>query len=87
MLHSKNTDRLQQAKGAQRIGVGGVFGRTERYRDVALCCQIINFGRAHLLDNMDQVRCVGQVTIMQREAGVLDMGIAVDILNPAGVER
>jgi hypothetical protein len=47
---------LQQPQRAYSIGIGGVLGRLEADLHVALCGEIVDLGRLHLLDDADQVR-------------------------------
>ena len=86
LLHAQDPDRLQQAQGADAVGVGGVFRRLEAHMHVALGSQIVDLGRLDLLDQTDQVGAVGQVAVMHEEAHVLLMRVAVEMLHAPRVE-
>ena len=55
---------LQNAQGADTIGIGGVFGRFEGNRNMAHGGQIAYLVRLHLLDDANEIGRVGQVAIV-----------------------
>ena len=71
LLQPQDADRFEQPQRAERIGVGGVFRRLERHRDMALRREVVDLVRLHLLDDADQVGRIGQVAVVQDEAGIL----------------
>ena len=87
LLEPENADRLEQTQGAERVGVRRVFGRFEGYPYVALCRQIIDFVRLHLLDDPDQIGRVGQIPIMQFEPHIFLVRILVKMIDAIGIER
>ncbi len=85
-LKPQDPHRLQQAQRADGVGIGGIFGGFETDCHMALCGQVVDFVRLHVLHDADQVGRISQVTVMQVEAPVIDVGILVDILDPASIE-
>src|SRR5271170_3278968 len=67
LLEAENADRLEQAQGADGVGIGGVFGGLETHLHMALGGQIVDFGRPYLLDDPDQAGAVGEVAVMEFE--------------------
>ena len=49
--------------------------------------QVIDFIRLYFLYNPDQVRAVGQITIMQYQVTVRDMRVFVKMIDPLGIEQ
>ncbi len=71
---------------AERVGIGGVFGRLERHPDVALRRQIVDLVRLHLLDDADQIGGIGQVAIVQVQPHAALVRILVEMIDAIGVE-
>ena len=69
------------------VHVGGVFGRLKTDRHVALRPEVVDLVGLHLLNDAGQVAGVGQVAVMQLEAGVVHMRVLVDVVNALRVER
>ena len=86
LLEAEDADRLEQAQRAERIGVGGVFGRLEGHRDVALRRQVVDLVGLHLLHDADQVGGIGQVAVVQEQAHVALVRILVQVVDAVGVE-
>jgi hypothetical protein len=53
---------------------------------MALGGQIVDFRRPHLLDDPDQAGAVGQVAVMELDADIGLMQVAVEVVDPSGVE-
>ena len=58
---------LEDAQGAEGIHVGGVFGRLEAHRHMALGTEVVDLIRLHLLNDPDQVDAVGEAAIVESE--------------------
>jgi hypothetical protein len=86
-FQAEETDRFQQAQGAEAVDVGGVLGRFEGHRDMAHRAQVVDLVRLDFAHDAIQVRGVGQVAIVQEEILVLDVGILVDVVDAFGVEQ
>jgi hypothetical protein len=86
VLEAENADRLEQAQGTDGVGIGGVFGGLEAHLDMALGGQIVDLRRPHLLDDPDQAGAVGEVTVMELEADIGLVQVAVEVVDPSGVE-
>jgi hypothetical protein len=86
LAQAEHPHRLQNPQGAERIAVGRVFRRLEAHRHVALGAKVVDLIRLHLLDDPDQVGAVGEVAVVQREAGIALMWVLVEVVDPGGVE-
>ena len=71
---------------ADGVGIGGVFGGLEAHLHVALGGEIVDLGRLDLLDDADQVGAVGEVAVVELEADVGLVQVAVEVIDPSGVE-
>ena len=82
----QDAQRLQQAQGAQRVGVRGVLRRLEAHLHVALGGEVVDLVRPDLLNQPDQVGRVGQVSVVQEEPPAGFMGVLVQVVDTCGVE-
>ena len=73
-------------KSAERIGIGGVFGRLEADLHVALGGEVVDLVGLVLLDEADEVGRIGQVAIVHEEARLALMRIDVEIIDTGRVE-
>jgi hypothetical protein len=87
LLQPQDADGLQQAQGAQGVDVGGVFGGFEADGHVALRAEVVDLVGLGFLDDAHQVAGVGQVAVVQPEAGVFDVWVLVDVVDALGVEQ
>ena len=71
----------------QGVDIGGVFGGLEADGDVALRAEVVDLVGLGFLDDAHQVAGVGQVAVVQLEAGVFDVGVLVNVIDPLGVEQ
>jgi hypothetical protein len=53
---------------------------------VALGSQIVDLGRPHLLDDPDQAGAVGEIAVVELEADIGFMQVAVEMVDAPGVE-
>jgi hypothetical protein len=86
-FHAEDAQRLEQAQGAERVGVRGVLGGLEAHLDMALRRQVVDLVRLRLLHQADQVGGVGQVAVVQEKARGVLVGVHIKVIDPAGVER
>jgi hypothetical protein len=86
LAHLEDADRLEQAERAQRVCIGGVLGGLEADLNVALGGQIVNLVGLGLLHQTDQIGGVGQVAVVEKEPGLMLVGVDVEVINAAGVE-
>ena len=86
-LQPQKADCLEQAQRTDGINIGGIFRRLKADRNMALRAQIIDFVRLYLVHDPRQVRGIGQVSIMEFEAGCGRVGILVYMIDPLRVER
>ena len=86
-LQAQDANGLQQAQGAQGVDVGGVFRRLENHGHVALRAEVVDLVGLGFLHDADQIAGVGEVAVVQLEAGVFDVRVLVDVVHPLGVEQ
>jgi hypothetical protein len=48
--------------------------------------EVVDFGRLNLLDDADQAGAVGEVAMMELVADVGLVEVAVEMVNPSGIE-
>ena len=77
----QDADRLEQPQRAEGVGVGGVFGRFEADRDVALGGEIVDLVGLRLLHQADQVGRVRHVAVVHEEARVLLVRVLVEMVD------
>jgi hypothetical protein len=53
---------------------------------MALGAQVVNLIGLHLLDDADQVGAVGEIAVMEHQAGIALVGVLVEVIDAAGVE-
>ena len=87
LFQVKNADGLQDAQGAQRVGVGGVFGLFKADGDVTLRGEVVDFVRLGLLDDADEAGAVGHVPMVQEESYVMFVAILIQMVDAIGVEE
>ena len=83
---TEDTDRFKQSKRADRVGIGGIFGRLKTDRHVRLGGQIINLVRLHLLHDPDQVGAVRQIAVVQDKSLIRLVRVLVKVFQAARVE-
>ena len=84
---SENADRLEYAQRPERIGIRRVFRGLKRHSDMTLCGEVVDLIRLHLLDDADQIGCIGQITVMQVQAHTARMRVLVQMIDAVGIER
>ena len=67
LLEPARPDRVEQAQRAEPVDVACVLGHLEGDLDVRLRAEVVDLGRADVRDDVDQVRRVCQVSIVQFE--------------------
>ncbi len=87
LRQAQDADGLQQAQRADAVGIGRVLGLLEAHRHVAHRAQVVDLVGLHLLHDADEVGAVGEVTVVQLEAGVVDVRVLVEVVDAVGVEE
>ena len=87
LFQTQDAYGLQYAQGAQRVGVGGVFGLLEAHGHVALRGEVVDFVGLGLLDDAYKAGAIGKVSVVQEEAHILFMPVAVEVVDAIGVEQ
>ena len=64
----------------------GVFGSLEAHLKVALGGEAADLARPHLLDDPNEVGAVGEVTVVELEADVRLVEVAVEMIDTPRVE-
>ena len=68
-------------------GVAGVLGLVEGDADVGLRAEVVDLVGVDLAQQRDQAGAVGEVAVVEEQPGVLVVRVAVEVVDPAGVER
>ena len=80
-LQAQDADGLEQAQGAERVGVGGVLGGLEAHLHVRLRREVVDLVGLGLLDDADQVGGVGHVAVVHEEAHAGNVGVVVEMVD------
>src|SRR5262249_37939572 len=67
--------------------ITGVLGNVEANADVALRGQMVDFVGLDAIEQLDQVRRIGDVAVVQEQPHVVDVRIAVKRVDSTSVER
>ena len=86
-LQAENADGLEDAQRAEPVGIGGIFRRLETDEHVTLRGEIIDLVGLHLLDQADEIGRIRDVAIMQKEAQVRHMRIAVEMIDAIRIDE
>ena len=54
---------------------------------MALRAQVVDLVRLHFLDDTDQVRAVGEISVVHEEANVLFVGVVIQMVHAIGIEE
>lgn len=84
---AQDAERFEQAQRADAVGVRCIFGNLEAHLHMALRRKIVNLVGLRFPDNSNEIGRIGQVTIMHEEARVAFVGIDIEVIDPARVER
>jgi hypothetical protein len=87
LLETQDANRLEYAQRAQRVRVRRVLRLLERNRNVRLCRQVVDFVGLHLLNDPNEARGVGQVSMVQTQPDVFLVRILVQMIDAIGVEQ
>ena len=80
---------LEDANRAQSIYFTGIFRHVETDTNVTLCGQIVDFIRAHIVDDIDETFDDRNISVMQIEFDVFTVAvrIVINMIDTARVER
>ena len=67
LFEAEEADCFEQAQGAHRIDIGGVFGGFEGNRDMGLGAEVVDFVGLDLTDQTGEVGGVGEVAVVEAE--------------------
>ena len=79
-------DGLEDAEGAEAVDVAGVFGDIIRDADMGLGAKIVDLVGLEIVEEFHHLHGVGQVTVMQEKAGLVEMGVLIDVIDAGGIE-
>jgi hypothetical protein len=85
-LDATATYRRQETCGPQARYIASVFGRVKAHSDVALCPQMIDLVRLHIV-NEGGLLGIRQVAIVQKESGAWVMWILIEMVDTGGIKR
>ena len=77
---------FEDAKVPHGDGIGGVFGHLKGDGDVALGAEVVDLIRFDAVDHAGEAHRVGEIAEVQGQRQGLLVGIAVDVLDAAGIE-
>ena len=88
---AEDANSLEDAEGAEGVGIGGVFRSLEGDSDVTLGAEVVDLVGLDLLNDADQVGRIGEIAVVEDEAGqgaadVDLMGVLVEVIDAIGVE-
>ena len=82
ILKMIGTHGLKDTKYTRGIDISRKLGGIETYLHMALCSEIVDFSRLHLVDNLHKAHRIAHISIMQVELGVaLKVGNTLTIVN------
>ncbi len=87
VFEAQNADGFEDSQWADPIGICCIFRSLEAHLHMTLRGKIINFIRLNFLHHADNVRGVRHIAIYEPEMGVAVMGVLIETIDPAGVER
>lgn len=53
---------------------------------MALCREIVDLMRLHLLDDANQIRCIGEIAVVENHSATGVVRVAVQVVDSVGVE-
>jgi hypothetical protein len=86
LLEAEDADGFEQAQRAEAVGVGRVLGRLEGDLHVALGREVVDLVGLDGLHEADEVGAVGEVAVVQLEARLGIVRVAVEVVDPLRVE-
>ena len=86
LFKPEDADSLKNTQGAQRVGVGGVFGFLKTHRNVTLGGEVVDFIRLHLLDDAHQTGAIGEIAVVEEEAHSGFVAVTIEVVNAVGIE-
>ena len=86
LLHAEDADGFEEAKGAERVGVGRVLRRFKAHLDVALGGEVVDLIGLNLLHDADEVGAVHEVAVVQLQAYVVFVRVLVQVVDAVRVE-
>lgn len=87
LFQAKEADGFEQAQGANGVDIGGVFRGFEADGHVRLGAEVVDLVRLHFLQDAGEVGGVGEIAVVELEAGVVDVRVFVDVIDALGVEQ
>ena len=83
---AENADGFKNTQSTDAVGVCCIFRSFKAHLNVALRCEVVDFGWLNLLDDADEVRAVGHVSVVKHKAGIGSVRVLVDMIDTLGVE-
>ena len=78
---------LEDPRCPQAGDVAGVLGDVEGDANVALRPEVVDLVGAYVVDEVGHLPRVGEVAVMEEQLRSPDVGVDVDMVDAAGVER
>jgi hypothetical protein len=80
-------DRIEKTQCPDGIDFGRILRDFERDLHMTLRSEIVHLVRTRFLQQPVEIARVGQITVMQEQPMIHDLGVVVEMIYPAGVER
>jgi hypothetical protein len=81
------SDCLKKAGSAECRDITGIFRGLETYPDMALGTKVKHFIRLEIIHDICDLFRIGKIPVMKKHPGMRIMGVNIDLVNPARVER
>jgi hypothetical protein len=86
-FQTQNSYGFQDSKSTYCIGISGVFRGFKRYLNMALGSQIVDFIRLNLLNDPNQVGCIGKIAVVQNKPLFRMMWVLIEMIHSVCVEK
>ena len=83
---AQDPNRLEDAKSAEGVRIGGVFRRLKTNGYMALSTKVVDLIRLHLLDDSNQVGTIGKIAIVEHKPRIAFMRVLVEVIDSGGIE-
>src|SRR5574344_703266 len=87
LVPSRQVNRLEKAHRPERVDIAGKLRGVEGDADVALRGEVVDFVRLDLVDELDQVRAVPKVSVVEEQLHPVDVRILIQVVDSLGIER
>ena len=86
LFPTRKVNRLQETYRAERIHIAGELRRIKRNTHMTLRRKIVDLVRLNLVDQLDEIGAVAEITIVEKQLHPIDVRILVEMVDSLGVE-